>query len=372
MAARACGCDTAHWPKAAVGSTSSLTTVDNPHACGVATEADGRLLAHSRGRLASPFMAAQTVSIGEELSVRRIGYGGMALTGLGGWGEPPDPAAARLLLRRAVDLGVQLFDTADSYGPRLSEETIAEALHPYPDDIVIATKGGSIREGPWQLRTDCRPESLRKACEGSLRRLRLERIDLYQLHVVDPNVPFEESVGALAELRNEGKIRHVGLSNVSIEQISAARRIVPIASVQNEYNLATRQDQDQLVDYCERERLAFLPWQPLAKGSLARARKALRVVAGRHGARPVQVALAWLLARSTQIVPIPGTLSLRHLEENVGALSLELSAADLAELASYDLSQFDARQLARRFLPPRLRRLAVSTLRAGRAIRSQR
>lgn len=317
-------------------------------------------------------MAALTCSIGGELSVRRIGFGGMALTGLGGWGEAVDPPSARRVLRRAVDLGIQLFDTADSYGPHVSEEAIAKALYPYSDDVVIATKGGSIREGPWQLRADCRPEHLRDVCDGSLRRLRLERIGLYQLHTVDPAVPLEESVGALAELRREGKIRHVGLSNVSIEQIAAARCIVPIASVENEYNLAARGDQDQVIDYCDREGIAFFPWQPLAKGSLARPRGTLRAVAKRHGATPARVALAWLLARSGVIVPIPGTLTLGHLEENVEALSLELAADDLDELASYELPRLDARQLARRFVPPRFRRLAVSALNAGRVVRPSR
>lgn len=310
-------------------------------------------------------MAAETFPIGGELIVRRIGYGGMALTGLGGFGPPRDPPAARRLLLRAVELGVQLFDTADSYGPHESEELLADALYPYPDGVVVATKGGSIREAPWQLHADCRPEHLRAACEGSLRRLRLERIDLYQLHTVDPAVPIEESVGALAELRAAGKIRHIGLSNVSVEQIEAARRITPIASVQNQYSLAVRGDQEVIVDFCSREGIAFLPWHPLAKGSLARSQKALRAVARRNGVPPAQVALAWLLARSPAIVPIPGTLSQEHLEQNVGALSLELDSDDLAELESFQLSHLDARSLARRFVPPRLRRGAVSLLRAS-------
>jgi pyridoxine 4-dehydrogenase len=308
-------------------------------------------------------LTSSSFPIGDDLSVRRIGYGGMALTGLGGWGDPPDPVAARHLVRRALDLGIQLFDTADSYGPEVSEKLLAEALHPYPSDVVVATKGGSIREAPWQLRADGRPAHLRATCEGSLRRLRLDRIDLYQLHAVDPAVPLEESVGALAELRREGKIRHIGLSNVTVEQIESAREIVPIVSVQNEYNLAARGVQDELVAYCERERLAYLPWQPLAKGSLARAHAALGAVASRHGATPAQVALAWLLARSDVVVAIPGTLSTAHLEENVGAQELDLSVEDLAELDPYRLSTLDARSLARRFVPPRLRRVAVSVLR---------
>jgi pyridoxine 4-dehydrogenase len=300
------------------------------------------------------------------LDVHRIGYGGMALTGPGGWGAPPDPAAAKTLLRKAVDLGVQLFDTADSYGPDVSERLLAEALHPYPDGVVIATKGGSIRTGPWELHPDGRPAHLRATCEGSLGRLRLERIDLYQLHGVDPTVPFEESVGALAELRDEGKIRDVGLSNVTVEQVEAARKIVPVVSVQNEFNLGARGTQDGVVEFCTREGIAYLPWRPLGKGSLARPRGALGAIASRHEATPAQVALAWLLAQSPTIVPIPGTLSPDHLEHNVAAAELELSAEDLAELSAYRFSQLDARELARRFVPPRFRRLAVTALRLAR------
>ena len=292
-----------------------------------------------------------------------------SLTGLGGWGAPSDPQAASRLLRRAVELGVQLFDTADSYGPDVSEELIAEALHPYPSEVLVATKGGSIREGPWRLRPDGRPKHLRAACEASLRRLRVERIDLYQLHTVDPAVPLEESLGALAELRAEGKVRHIGISNVEIEQIDAARRVVPIVSVQNEYSLAARRDQDRVIDYCEREGLAYLPWRPLAKGSLARSHGGLGAVAARHGVTPAEVALAWLLARSPSIVPIPGTLSTAHLERNVAALKLSLTADDLVELDSYAPSSFDARILARRFVPPRLRRVAASVLRARGRLR---
>jgi pyridoxine 4-dehydrogenase len=317
-----------------------------------------------------PVGTAPTFAIGGDLEVRRLGYGAMALTGPGGWGGLRDPEAARRLLRRAVDLGVQFFDSADSYGPGGSEQLIAEALHPYPSDVVVASKGGSVRDGPWRLHADGRPEHLQAACEASLRRLRLERIDLYQLHTVDSAVPLEESIGALAELRVAGKIRHVGLSNVSIEQIEAARRVVPIVSVQNEYNLAVRRDQDQVIDYCDREGLAYLPWQPLAKGSLARSHGALGAVAERHEATPAEVALAWLLARSGVIVPIPGTLSTAHLEENVDALTLRLTADDLMELGSYELSRFDARSLARRFVPRRLRRVAVSVLRARQLLRS--
>ncbi len=307
--------------------------------------------------------ADETFPIGGDLGVRRIGYGAMALTGPGGWGPPGDQAAARALLRRAVDLGVQLVDTADSYGPDVSEELVAQALHPYPADLVIATKGGAIREAPWQSRPHGRPEHLRTACEGSLRRLRLERLDLYQLHAVDPAVPLAESVGVLAELRSEGKVRHVGLSNVGIEQIEEARGIVPIASVQNRYSLAERGVEDAVVSHCEREGIAYLPWRPLAKGSLARSRGALRSVASRHGATAAQVALAWLLCRSTALIAIPGTLSITHLEQNVEARSIELTQDDLAELDTYRLSRLDARSLARRFVPHRMRGLAATILR---------
>lgn len=288
----------------------------------------------------------------------------MALTGPGAWGPRADPQTVRELLRRALDLGVQLFDTADSYGPHVSEEAIADALHPYPPDVVVATKAGMIREAPWQLRANCHPAHLRAACEGSLARLRLERIDLFQLHTVDPTVPFEESVGALAELRTEGKIRHVGLSNVRVDQIEAARTIVPVVSVQNEYSLASRRNEDEVVDYCDREGIAYFPWQPLAKGSLARPHGVLGSVAKRHPAAPGQVALAWLLTRSPVIIPIPGTISPAHLDQNMGALSLELTDDELSELSSYRLSRFDARSLARRFVPPRARRAAVTALRA--------
>jgi aryl-alcohol dehydrogenase-like predicted oxidoreductase len=285
--------------------------------------------------------ADETFPIGGDLAVRRIGYGAMALTGPGGWGPPRDPAAARALLRRAVDLGVQLVDTADSYGPDVSEELVAQALHPYPEDVVIATKGGAIREAPWQSRADGRPEHLRTACEGSLRRLRLERVYLYQLHTVDSAVPLAESVGVLAELRSEGKVRHVGLSNVTIEQVEEARGIVPIFAVQNRYSLAERGVEGAVVSHCEREGIAYLPWQPLAKGSLARSRGALRSVASRHGATAAQVALAWLLGRSPAVIAIPGTLSVPHLEQNVEALSIELTQDDFAELSTYRLSRPD-------------------------------
>jgi pyridoxine 4-dehydrogenase len=307
-----------------------------------------------------------TFTIGGDLEVRRLGFGAMRITGDGIWGPPDDPDEAKRLLRRVVERGVNLIDTADSYGPEVSENLIAEALHPYPDDLVIATKGGLRRTGPGEWPRDAHPKRLKECCEGSLRRLRLDRIDVYQLHAVDKRVPLSESVGALAELREQGKIRHVGLSNVSIEQIEQARRIVPIVSVQNQYSLAERSSEDAVLSYCEREGIAYLPWQPLAKGSLARAHGALGSIASRRGATPAQVALAWLLARSSAVVAIPGTLSIAHLEENVGALSVDLELDDLAALEAYRLSRFDARSLARRFVPPRWRRLAVRVLRVGR------
>ncbi len=265
------------------------------------------------------------------MTVRRMGFGAMRVTGRGIWGEPPDPEAARAVLRRAVDLGVNLIDTADAYGPEVSERLIAEALHPYPDDLVIATKGGVVRGGPGVWEADGRPEHLREACEGSLERLRLERIDLYQLHTVDSRVPLEESVGALAELSAEGKVRHVGLSNVGEAELAQARTIVPVASVQNRYSVDDRLH-EPVLEACEHEGLGFLPFFPLAMGSLARAGSRLESIAAAHGAAPGQVALAWLLQRSPVMLPIPGTSSPAHLEENVAAASLELTEDELASL----------------------------------------
>ena len=275
--------------------------------------------------------AAGTFPLGGDLSVNRMGFGAMRVTGPGIWGDPPDPDAARALLRRVVELGVNLIDTADSYGPEVSERLIAEALHPYPDGVVVATKGGVLRPGPGRWVPDCRPDRLRAACEDSLRRLRVERIELYQLHTVDPNVPLEESVGALAELRAEGKVRHVGLSNFDAEPLDRARRIVPVASVQNRYSLVDRRS-DPVIDACEREGIGFLPWFPLAMGELARAGGPLDRLADARGATPAQVALAWLLRRSPAMLPIPGTASVEHLEENVAAAGLALSDEELAAL----------------------------------------
>ncbi len=276
--------------------------------------------------------AAGTVSIGGDQDARRLGFGAMRITGEGIWGPPPDPEAAKAVLRRAVELGVNFIDTADSYGPHVSEESIADALHPYPDGLVIATKGGLTRSGPGRWERDCRPEHLREACEGSLRRLRVERIDVYQLHAVDPNVPLEDSVGALAELRDEGKIVHVGVCNVDPEELARARQIVPLVSVQNRYSLVDRES-DSLVDLCEREGLAFLPWFPLGAGNLEPG-GAIERIAQAHGATRFQVALAWLLARSSTMLAIPGTSSIEHLEQNVAAAGLRLSEEEFSELSA--------------------------------------
>lgn len=273
-----------------------------------------------------------TFPIGGDLEVRRLGFGAMRLCGPGIRGWPEDRENALRVLRRAVELGANLVDTADSYGPEVNELQVAEALHPYPEGLVIATKGGLVRDdrpGGWPA--DGRPEHLREACEGSLRRLRLERIDLYQLHRPDPKVPFEESVGELARLREEGKIRHVGLSNVDVGQLAQAQEIVPVVSVQNRYNLADRHSEDVL-EACEEQRIAFFPWWPLAVGDLAEPGGRLDAVARAHDATPAQVALAWLLARSPVVCPIPGTASLEHLEENLAAAKLELAPEELAAL----------------------------------------
>ena len=269
-----------------------------------------------------------TFTIGGDLEVRRLGFGAMRITGPGIWGPPDDPDEARAVLRRAVELGVSLIDTADSYGPEVSENLIAEALHPYPDGLVIATKGGLRRTGPGQWPRDARPERLKECCEGSLRRLRLERIDLYQLHSPDPRVPLEDSLGALKELQDEGKIRHIGISNVSLEEFERARELVDVVTVQNRFNLVDRHSEDVL-DACEEAGIGFIPWFPLAMGDLARPGGLLDEVARAHGATPGQVATAWLLARSPAILPIPGTSSVEHLEENLAAGELRLSDAEV-------------------------------------------
>jgi aryl-alcohol dehydrogenase-like predicted oxidoreductase len=265
--------------------------------------------------------AAGTFTIGGDLTVNRMGYGAMRITGKGIWGPPADKNAALNTLRKAVELGVNLIDTADSYGPGISEELIAEALYPYPADLVIATKGGWERPGPNQWTHNASPRHLAEALEGSLKRLRLERVDIYQLHAPDNVVSFEASVEALAKLRVQGKIRHVGLSNVTREHIERARKIVPIASVQNRYSFADRES-DFIVDHCETNEIAFFPWAPI--GQARAAHDALRRVASEVYASPLQVALAWLLKRSRVIVPIPGTTSVEHVEENIAAAMVEL------------------------------------------------
>jgi len=273
---------------------------------------------------------AGDVSLGGEISVHRLGFGAMRLTGDGIWGPPKDRKAALSVLRRAVELDINFIDTADSYGPYISEELIAEALFPYPADLVIATKGGWNRPGPNQWTHDATPSHLRKAVEGSLKRLRLDRIDVYQLHIPDPVVPFEASVEALAQLRNEGKIRLVALSNVTQEHIERARRIVPIVSVQNRYSFADR-EWDYVVDYCERNAIAFIPWFPLGAGKVAG--EVLNRIAHVHRANPTQIALAWLLGRSPIMLPIPGTSSIEHLEQNVAAPSLRLAEEEYEQLS---------------------------------------
>src|SRR5271169_429437 len=273
---------------------------------------------------------AGTITLGGELTVNRIGFGAMRLTGEGIWGPPKDREVAIAVLRRTVELGVNFIDTADSYGPNVSEELIAEALAPYPKDIVIATKGGWNRPGPNQWTHDATPAHLREAVEGSLKRLRVERIDVYQLHIPDPVVSFDASVETLAQLRNEGKIRLVALSNVTQEHIERARRIVPIVSVQNRYSFADR-EWDYVVNYCEHNRIAFIPWFPLGAGRVAG--EVLHRIAQAHGASPTQIALAWLLRRSPIMLPIPGTSSVEHLEQNVAAASLHLTDAEYEQLA---------------------------------------
>jgi len=273
---------------------------------------------------------AGDVSLGKQVSVHRLGFGAMRLTGEGIWGPPKDRNAALAVLRRAVELEVNFIDTADSYGPYVSEELIAEALHPYPKGLVIATKGGWKRPGPNQWTHDATPAHLREAVEGSLKRLRLDRIDVYQLHTPDPVVPFDASVETLAQLREEGKIRLIGLSNVTQEHIERARKIVPIVSVQNRYSFADR-EWDYVVDYCESNGIAFIPWFPLGAGKVAG--EVLNQIAKAHAAPPKQVALAWLLRRSPIMLPIPGTSSVEHIEENVAAASVRLTDEEYDRLA---------------------------------------
>lgn len=284
----------------------------------------------------SPVAASGDLTIGNDLTVYRLGFGSMRLTGKGIWGPPPDAQEALAVLRRAVELGINFIDTADSYGPEVSEQLIAEALFPYPRGLVIATKGGYVRPGPDKWVPDGRPEHLRAALEGSLKRLRLNRVDLYQFHTPDPQVPFERSVETLARLRDEGKIRHIGLSNVDADQLERARRIVPIVSVQNRYNLLDRSSED-LVDLCERDGLAFLPWFPLAAGQLASQIEVLERIASAHNAAPIQISLAWLLQRSPVMLPIPGTSSVAHLKMLVAAAEIRLSQQEFEELSDLGL-----------------------------------
>ncbi len=276
-------------------------------------------------------MPDDTFLLGGDLKVFRLGFGAMRITGPGVWGEPESPAAIRELLRHIVERDVNLIDTADSYGPEVSENLIAEALRPYPENLVIATKGGYERSGPGRWEPNGRPDRLKRCCESSLRRLKVERIDLYQLHTVDPKVPIEDSVGALAELQDEGKIRHVGLSNVTVEEIERAQQIVPIVSVQNHYNVGDRASEDEL-RFCEEAGLAFLAYFPLARGDLAEPGSAVAEIASRHGATPGQVALAWLLQHSPVTLPIPGTSQIAHFDENREAAELELEEDDLEAL----------------------------------------
>ncbi len=270
-------------------------------------------------------------TLGGDLTVHRLGFGAMRITGRGIWGEPRDVEGAKALLRRVVESGVNLIDTADSYGPEVSERLIGEALHPYPEDLVIATKGGLLRPGPDRWTPHCTPEQLKKACEGSLRRLKVDRIDVYQLHTVDRRVPLEESIGALKELQDEGKVRHIGVSNFDVGELERARAIVEVVSVQNLYNLTDRESED-VVDYCEREGLAFIPWYPLASGDVAAPKGPLAEVAAMHDATPAQISLAWLLHRSRVMLPIPGTSSIEHFEENLETGAIELSDEDMARI----------------------------------------
>jgi pyridoxine 4-dehydrogenase len=271
------------------------------------------------------------IELGGQATVNRLGFGAMRVTGPDIWGEPRDPDEARRVLRRAVELGVNFIDTAHAYGPEVSERLIGEALHPYPDDLIVATKAGLQRSGPGAWDPDGRPETIRRECELSLKLLRRETIDLYQLHRVDPDVPLEESLGTIVELRDEGKVRLIGVSNMSVDQLRRAQAVTEIVSVQNRFSLSDRSS-DDVLEICEREHIAFLPWAPLEMGDLTRAQR-LEALATEHSATTGQVALAWLLARSPVLLPIPGTSSVAHLEENVAAAALQLSAEELAQLA---------------------------------------
>ena len=278
--------------------------------------------------------AAGQITLGGDLTVNRLGFGAMRITGPGIWGPPADVPTAVRVLQRAVELGVNFIDTADSYGPQISEDIIAQALYPYPASLVVATKGGLLRPGPDVWNRDARPKHLRAACEGSLRRLRRDRIEIYQLHTPDPRVPYADSVGELVRLKEEGKIRHIGLSNVSLEELQQAERLTPVVSVQNRFNLDDRRS-DDVLEYCARKSIAFIPWAPLDSGRHTRqsASRALARVADRHEVPVGVAAIAWLLAHSKVMLPIPGTGSVQHLEENVAAAGIKLSAEELRELS---------------------------------------
>ncbi|HEY2807249.1 MAG TPA: aldo/keto reductase [Steroidobacteraceae bacterium] len=292
--------------------------------------------AAASGAPTDPAAAAGTLTIGGDLTVNRMGFGAMRLTGEGIWGQPKDPAEARRVLKRSLELGVNFIDTADAYGPNVDEDLIAAALYPYPRGLVIATKGGHTRPSRGQWVPDGRPEHLRAACEGSLKRLRLERIDLYQFHTIDSKVALEDSIGELARLQKEGKIRHVGVSNFNVDELTRAQRIVPIVSVQNRYNASDRSSQSVL-EACTRQKLAFIPWAPVASGSAAKLEKenqgkGLEAVAQARGISVFQVAIAWLLGQSPVMLPIPGTSSVEHLQQNIAAAAIKLSPAELAAI----------------------------------------
>ncbi|MGW4329312.1 aldo/keto reductase [Nocardia sp. NPDC004573] len=282
---------------------------------------------------AQPAAASGTFALGGDLPVHRLGYGAMQLTGPGVWGDPKDPDEAVRVLRRAVELGVNFIDTADSYGPFVSEQLIRKALHPYPEGLVIATKAGLTRQGPNEWRPVGRPEYLRQQAELSLRHLGVDRIDLYQLHRIDPQVPLADQLGELVALQQEGKIRHIGVSQVTVEQLRAARELATIVSVQNLYNLANRADEDVL-NYAEQENIGFIPWFPIATGELAAPGGPLAAISAEHGATPAQLALAWLLRRSRVLLPIPGTSSVAHVEENIAAARIELTDKEFEALSA--------------------------------------
>jgi pyridoxine 4-dehydrogenase len=287
-------------------------------------------------RSSAPASAAGTVALAPDMKVNRMGFGAMRITGAQEWGQPPDPAAIKRLLRRAVDLGVNFIDTADAYGPNVSEELIADALYPYPKDLIIGTKGGIVRPSPPEWVADSSPKHLREACEASLNRLRLERIDLYQLHAVDDDVPLADSVGELARLQKEGKIRYIGVSNVTVDELQQARSLVKVVAVQNRYNVAARRS-EEVLKICERDGIVFIPHTPLARSALAGQKRdpkidALEKIAKQRGMTTAQAALAWLLARSPLMLPIPGTSSVAHLEENVAAAAMKLSAQEFAAI----------------------------------------